>query len=337
MASDTLSDVKKIEVVCKNCHRAINDGDNEYSEQKIDKCRQWLNSCGDLSSAESLSCCSYSDFPADDSTFDDNELIVASENVHISDKVLATTGENSITWDDITNNKPNHHKNIQIYKSQNVHVGNITHIHGPVYVNQYASTINQNILINNNNNNNKKIFPIVPRRTWLAQPPLEPSDVKYFTEPRKLVIINHSASEEAYTQTENNLLIRLIQQFHVESRKWNDIGYNFLAGADGSIYEGRGWDVIGAHTLAYNSVSIGICFVGCYIKTLPPDFVLKRVQELIKYGVEIGAIAEDYSLLGYCQCWSSESPGSRLFEELKTWERWDGSISVANPSPLMIT
>jgi hypothetical protein len=131
-------------------------------------------------------------------------------------------------------------------------------------------------------------------------------------------------------------LVRLIQQFHIESRKWNDIAYNFLVGADCSIYEGRGWDIIGAHTLDYNSISIGICFIGCYMNKLPPPGVLKMAQEFIRYGVKIGAIAEDYVLLGHCQCRSSENPGRKLFEEIQKWDRWDGSISVGNPSPLKI-
>lgn len=39
---------------------------------------------------------------------------------------------------------------------------------------------------------------------------------------------------------------------------WADIGYNFLVGEDGNVYEGRGWTQVGAQTLNYNSKSIGI-------------------------------------------------------------------------------
>lgn len=46
---------------------------------------------------------------------------------------------------------------------------------------------------------------------------------------------------------------------------WNDIGYSFVVGEDGNVYEARGWDSIGAHTKGYNSVGLGesalrICF-----------------------------------------------------------------------------
>lgn len=39
-----------------------------------------------------------------------------------------------------------------------------------------------------------------------------------------------------------------MQTFHMESKGWDDIGYNFMIGGDGAVYEGRGWDSQGAHT-----------------------------------------------------------------------------------------
>lgn len=39
-----------------------------------------------------------------------------------------------------------------------------------------------------------------------------------------------------------------MQTYHMESRNWDDIGYNFMVGGDGDVYEGRGWDKQGAHT-----------------------------------------------------------------------------------------
>jgi hypothetical protein len=37
----------------------------------------------------------------------------------------------------------------------------------------------------------------------------------------------------------------------------NDIGYNFLIGQDGVIYEGRGWGVVWQHTDGNNLMYIG--------------------------------------------------------------------------------
>lgn len=48
----------------------------------------------------------------------------------------------------------------------------------------------------------------------------------------------------------------------MDQRGWDDIGYSFLIGEDGRVYEGRGWDRVGAHAPQYNHVSIGVCFLG---------------------------------------------------------------------------
>ncbi len=49
-------------------------------------------------------------------------------------------------------------------------------------------------------------------------------------------------------------------QWHKE-KGWKSCGYNFVIEKDGSIYESRGIDSIGAHTKGYNSKYLGVCFV----------------------------------------------------------------------------
>lgn len=51
----------------------------------------------------------------------------------------------------------------------------------------------------------------------------------------------------------------------MDTKGWDDIGYNFIIGEDGNIYEGRGWGKKGAHSKPFNSKSIGICIIGNYM------------------------------------------------------------------------
>lgn len=53
-------------------------------------------------------------------------------------------------------------------------------------------------------------------------------------------------------------LIRGYQKYHMDTNKWDDIGYNFLVGGDGDIFEGRGWLYEGTHCKGLNSQSIGM-------------------------------------------------------------------------------
>ena len=67
---------------------------------------------------------------------------------------------------------------------------------------------------------------------------------------------------------------------------WNDIAYSFLVCEDGRVYEGRGWNVRGSHTLGYNEIAIGVCIIGDYQSRLPLPAALNATQELLACGVE---------------------------------------------------
>lgn len=163
----------------------------------------------------------------------------------------------------------------------------------------------------------REALRFVERREWLAQKAMEP--YKKVKTPVPYVVISHTATESADTIADNKFLIRHVQCFHIESRRFIDIAYNFLIGCDGVVYEGRGWGIEGAHTYGYNRKSVGISFVGCFMRELPPKASLDVLKVLIQKGIDENVIAKDYRLLGHCQCTATESPGRALFDEIKTW------------------
>ncbi|XP_030381500.1 peptidoglycan-recognition protein LE [Scaptodrosophila lebanonensis] len=166
----------------------------------------------------------------------------------------------------------------------------------------------------------KELCAIVPRHSWLAQKPVE--DPQPLQRPVKYVVILHTATESSEKRAINVRLIRDIQCFHIESRGWNDIAYNFLIGCDGNIYEGRGWQTVGAHTMGYNKIAIGVSFIGCFMRELPSAAALLMCKNLLARGVQEGHIAADYRLICHCQCNSTESPGRRLYEEIQSWDHF---------------
>ncbi|CAG9781986.1 unnamed protein product [Diatraea saccharalis] len=158
---------------------------------------------------------------------------------------------------------------------------------------------------------------IVSRTDWLAQP--VESELSKIKQPVPWVIITHTATEGCHSQSQCVLRVRLIQMFHIESKNWDDIAYNFLVAGDGSAYYGRGWDYIGAHTLGYNRYSIGIAFVGTFNSESPPDKQIEACQKLIKLGVQMGKIRKDYKLFAHRQLASTLSPGDKLYDIIKEW------------------
>jgi len=67
---------------------------------------------------------------------------------------------------------------------------------------------------------------------------------------------------------------------------WNDIAYSFLVCEDGRVYEGRGWNVEGAHTLGYNTIALGICFIGEFTKDVPLPVAITAGKNLLQCGID---------------------------------------------------
>ncbi|XP_032527504.2 peptidoglycan-recognition protein LC-like isoform X2 [Danaus plexippus] len=166
---------------------------------------------------------------------------------------------------------------------------------------------------------------IVSRSDWLSQ--TVEGEVNMLRQPVPWVIISHTATESCYTQSECVLRVRLIQMYHVEARKWSDIGYNFLVGGDGSVYHGRGWNIEGAHTKGYNKYSIGIAFIGTFNTTPPPKQQVEACEKLLKLGVELGKLAKDYKLFAHRQFMSTLSPGDTVYDIIKEWPHFVNNLT----------
>ncbi|MBW8820348.1 MAG: N-acetylmuramoyl-L-alanine amidase [Streptomyces sp.] len=124
---------------------------------------------------------------------------------------------------------------------------------------------------------------IVTRRGWGADESLRERRFVY-TKKVKAAFVHHTASGNGYRCTQVPSLIRGIYRYHVKSMGWRDIGYNFLVDKCGNIYEGRAGGVakavLGAHTLGFNTNSVGIAVVGSYGSKKPPAAVTNAVARL---------------------------------------------------------
>ncbi|XP_022353356.1 N-acetylmuramoyl-L-alanine amidase [Enhydra lutris kenyoni] len=121
--------------------------------------------------------------------------------------------------------------------------------------------------------------------------------------------------------------MRSMQRFHQDTRGWDDIGYSFVIGSDGYVYEGRGWHWVGAHTLGHNTRGFGVAFVGNYTAELPAKAALHTVQDLLPgCAVRAGLLRPDYALLGHRQLVRTDCPGDALFSLLRTWPRFAANV-----------
>ncbi|XP_034480262.1 peptidoglycan-recognition protein LF-like [Drosophila innubila] len=140
------------------------------------------------------------------------------------------------------------------------------------------------------------------------------------------VIISHTGAEGCESKDVCADRVRVLQNFVMDSWNWDHIGYNFLIGGDGLVYEGRGWDDQGAHTRGYNVDSIGISFIGTFIQIRPTEQQLHACQLLLEEGVRLKKLVPNYKLYGQRQLSPTESPGELLYGIIQKWPHWTNKI-----------
>lgn len=79
------------------------------------------------------------------------------------------------------------------------------------------------------------------------------------------LIVHHSAGVNASTNW--NAVVTSIWNYHVNTNGWSDIGYNWLIAPDGTLFQGRGDNVLGAHFCGTNAGTMGVCMLGTYTNT----------------------------------------------------------------------
>ncbi|XP_068106230.1 glutaminyl-peptide cyclotransferase-like protein isoform X1 [Hyperolius riggenbachi] len=140
--------------------------------------------------------------------------------------------------------------------------------------------------------------------------------------PVTYAIIHHTATGACSTQSACTSQAKSIQNYHIDGNGWCDMGYNFLVGGEGTIYEGRGWTSVGAHAPNYNSNSIGISLIGTFTSANPTSAAQTAAKNLIACGVTKGYIKSAYILKGHRNVTATECPGNTFYNTVKTWPRF---------------
>ncbi|GIG20189.1 hypothetical protein Cch01nite_09130 [Cellulomonas chitinilytica] len=138
--------------------------------------------------------------------------------------------------------------------------------------------------------------PIISRAAWGADESLRACDPDY-SPAMRAVAVHHTASANGYSADEVPAILRGFYAYHVQSRGWCDIGYNFLVDRFGRIFEGRAGGVmstvVGVHTGGFNSRTIGIAAIGDYGTTSVPAALEDALVSLIAWKAAIHHIAAD--------------------------------------------
>ncbi|KAG8441245.1 hypothetical protein GDO86_006835, partial [Hymenochirus boettgeri] len=164
---------------------------------------------------------------------------------------------------------------------------------------------------------------VIQRCMWGAKPYKgKPTFLKL---PLSYVFIHHTyePSQPCTSFHQCAADMRSMQDFHQQDRGWDDIGYSYVVGSDGYLYEGRGWYWVGAHTMGKNSVGYGVSFIGNYTSTVPKDSIMCLVKDrFLQCALRLGYITPDYNIQGHRQVVDTSCPGDALFREIQSWEHF---------------
>ncbi len=143
--------------------------------------------------------------------------------------------------------------------------------------------------------------------------------------------VHHTVNANNYTAAEVPGIIRSIYAYHVKSRGWSDIGYNFLVDRFGRIWEGRhgGVDkaVVGAHTLNYNSYSFAMSAIGNFETGTPSEAMITAYGQVMAWKLGMHGISATATnrkvgkgtfraINGHRDAASTACPGKNLYARL---------------------
>jgi uncharacterized protein with LGFP repeats len=176
---------------------------------------------------------------------------------------------------------------------------------------------------------------IVSRRGWGADERLRSHNGKACARPKytttvQAAFVHHTADRNNYTAAQVPAMIRGMYAYHVKSRGWCDLGYNFLIDRFGRAFEGRYGGtylpVLGAHTGAFNSNSFGVALIGNFEKAAPTQAMLEKTAQVIAWKLDgnyrspMATIVLDGSRLntisGHRDTKATACPGNQLYGKL---------------------
>jgi len=169
---------------------------------------------------------------------------------------------------------------------------------------------------------------INPRAAWGANESLRRGAPSYGKV--MLGFVHHTVSTNSYTADQVPALIRGMYAYHVQSLGWSDIGYNFLVDRFGRIWEGRygGMDkaVVGAQTLNFNAVSMGVSAIGNFDVGEAPQPMTDAVERIFAWKFSLAGIPATGTVLangkylprvsGHRDAFATVCPGRYLYARL---------------------
>lgn len=166
----------------------------------------------------------------------------------------------------------------------------------------------------------------------------------------KLLVVHHTAIAVGGDARAGAERMRALYQYHASNRGWGDVGYNFVVGENGEIYEGRaGGDyVVAGHAYCNNRKTVGVALMVDANKEEPTQAQMRSLQTLLdelarKYGIDLERSARYHGkqfaspVVGHRELVSTDCPGFYVWGTMdqirSNVERGALTAAIDFPSP----
>lgn len=129
--------------------------------------------------------------------------------------------------------------------------------------------------------------------------------------------IHHAAVEPKSVDGRRDA--ELYAEYHVRHHGWPGIGYAFVIGPDGTIWQTNPLDKWTYHVGSANKYTVGICLVGDFTDAVPPEPQLKATARLVAWLRRV--------LCGATVMGHKEFSGSTTQCPGDTWEEWKERVT----------
>lgn len=126
-----------------------------------------------------------------------------------------------------------------------------------------------------------------------------------------MIILHHAAAQGG---------VEAVHRYHKNNLGWSGIGYNYYVRKDGTVWEGRGLDKVGAHAGAsFNNRSVGICAEGNFETETMPDAQKQALIELVAFVLQKypGCVIKGHREVAATACPGRFYPYAEIVSEAK--------------------
>ncbi len=159
-------------------------------------------------------------------------------------------------------------------------------------------------------------YTLVARNTW-TNLPIKGNNNPMGTVTR--ITVHHTGEHGHWADISDVEVVQRIERYHRTEKEWAAIGYHFLVGRDGRVYEGRPARYQGAHVSTQNENNLGISVIGDFMDHLPSQRQLVALTALLNDKRELYGVSRARTY-GHRDLHASQCPGDALYAWVKRYK-----------------